>query len=413
MLKAELLEIIANGENSGVEFKRDDIRPEELAIEIVALANLQGGRILIGVEDDGTISGIQRPQPEEWVMNIFYDKVHPIILPYYEEVLVEGDKKVAIISFPQGISKPYVLRHNSREEIYIRVGTTSRRAPRDQQARLYAVGRILHTEILPVSGTTLSSLDKTRLQNYLEDIIHDPEIPSNDSEWTTRLCRLGLMVETFDKKNLCTIAGLVLFGINPRRYLKQAGLRVMVFPGNDKDYETELDVTLDAPLIGRWKIQNNKKSLIDSGLIERFIENINPFITKESGDVNSDLRREKKLYFPIEVVREVVLNALAHRDWTRFVDIEISAYSDRLEVTSPGALPNDMTIEKMKAGQRSPRNTIIVEVLRDYGYVDFRGMGVRTKIIPLMKSQNNAEPIFKATEDFVKVILPRKKNGNN
>lgn len=64
MLKSELLELIANGENSGVEFKRDDIRPEQLAREIVALANFQGGRVLLGVEDDGGISGIQREDLE-------------------------------------------------------------------------------------------------------------------------------------------------------------------------------------------------------------------------------------------------------------------------------------------------------------------------------------------------------------
>jgi ATP-dependent DNA helicase RecG len=67
MLKSELLEIIANGENSGIAFKRDDLRPEQLAKEIVALANFQGGRLLLGVEDDGTISGIQREDLETWV----------------------------------------------------------------------------------------------------------------------------------------------------------------------------------------------------------------------------------------------------------------------------------------------------------------------------------------------------------
>ena len=64
MLKSELLEIIANGENSGVEFKRDDLRPEQLAKEIVALLNFQGGKLFLGVEDDGTISGIQRPSAQ-------------------------------------------------------------------------------------------------------------------------------------------------------------------------------------------------------------------------------------------------------------------------------------------------------------------------------------------------------------
>jgi ATP-dependent DNA helicase RecG len=65
MRKAELLETIRNGENSGVEFKRDDIRPEQLAKEIIALANLQGGYILLGVEDDGTVSGIKRPDIQD------------------------------------------------------------------------------------------------------------------------------------------------------------------------------------------------------------------------------------------------------------------------------------------------------------------------------------------------------------
>ena len=83
MLKSELLEIIANRENSGVEFKRDDIRPEQLAKEIVAMLNLQGGAVILGVEDDGAISGLQRDNTEEWVMNVFRDKIHPSVLPFY------------------------------------------------------------------------------------------------------------------------------------------------------------------------------------------------------------------------------------------------------------------------------------------------------------------------------------------
>ena len=124
MLRSELLELIANGESSGVEFKRDDIRPEQLGKEIVALANFQGGIILLGVEDDGSISGIQRENLQEWVMDtVFATKVHPMILPFYEEIVMPDDKRIAVITFPQGTTKPYVLRHNHREEIYIRVGS--------------------------------------------------------------------------------------------------------------------------------------------------------------------------------------------------------------------------------------------------------------------------------------------------
>ncbi|NOQ46723.1 MAG: transcriptional regulator, partial [Desulfobulbaceae bacterium] len=159
MLKTELLEIIANGENSGVEFKRDDIRPEQLAREIVAMVNFQGGRVILGVEDDGTISGLQRENCEEWVMNVIRDKIHPLVLPYYEEIKIDEDNFVAVITFPQGVSKPYVLRDRGEERIFIRVGSTSQRATREQQMRLFEVGGMLHTEVLPVAKTNFGCID--------------------------------------------------------------------------------------------------------------------------------------------------------------------------------------------------------------------------------------------------------------
>ncbi len=409
MLKSELLEIIANGENSGIEFKRDDIRPEQLAKEIVAFANVQGGRILLGVEDDGTITGLQRGNTQEWVMNVFRDKVHPQIIPFYEEIVMDPNIKVGVITLAPGISKPYVVRHNNREEIYIRMGDRSELASREQQLRLFESGGLLHVETLAVAGTSFADLDLERLRFYLESIIEDPEIPQSDSEWVTRLVGLGFMTADGMGHTVCTIAGLVCFGIDPRRYLRQAGLRIMAFPGTDKEYRALLDVVLDGPLVGRWKIfESETKRLVDDGIIEKFSVTIEPFITLEADRIDEHMRREKEWLYPWEAVRELVINALAHRDWTRSVDIEITCYSDRLEIISPGKLQNSMTIEKMIAGQRSPRNPIIMEVLRDYGYVDARGMGVRTKVIPLMRRSNHADPIFEATEDYLKTILPRK-----
>lgn len=94
MLQAQLMALIANGENSGLEFKRDDLRPEQLAREIVALANLQGGQVLIGVEDDGSISGITRPDLEHWVMDTVFSRyIHPLILPFYEEVALDSGQR--------------------------------------------------------------------------------------------------------------------------------------------------------------------------------------------------------------------------------------------------------------------------------------------------------------------------------
>jgi ATP-dependent DNA helicase RecG len=269
MLKAELMEIIANGENSGVEFKRDDIRPEQLAKEIVSLANLQGGRILLGVEDTGQITGLHRAETQEWVLNVFRDKVHPQMIPFYEEGIVEQDVRVGVITIGSGISKPYVVRHNNREEVYIRIGDRSELATREQQLRLFETGGLLHVEVLPVPGTSLSNIDLNRLDYYLGSVIKDPEVPGTDSEWTDRLLGLGLMAEDGMGNTVCSVAGLICFGINPRRFLRQAGMRVMAFEGVDKEYQALLDIVLDAPLVGRWKVTDaGQKELVDEGLIE-------------------------------------------------------------------------------------------------------------------------------------------------
>ncbi len=415
MNKSELLELIANDENSGVEFKCDDVRPEQLAKEVVALANFQGGRILLGVEDDGTISGIHRENLEHWVMDTVFGRyVHPMILPFYEEVKVDDDHRVAIITITQGATKPYVVRHHGREDIYIRRGSTSQLATREQQARLFALGGMLHTEMLPVSGSTLHDLSQERLTDYLMAIMGDREIPTTDGAWGERLCGLGFMVERQDGPPLCTIAGLVLFGHSPRRLLRRAGIRWMAFEGEDKTYKALDDRVIDGPLIALWKGTSGRvREIAESGLIEKFVDAIRPFVSEETEPLDDSMRRERRWYYPVDALREAVVNALAHRDWTQYEEIEITCYIDRLEILSPGALQNSMTVEKMIAGQRSPRNTLIVEVLRDYGYVDARGMGVRNKIIPLLREQNGVEPEFQATEDYLQLVMRRHHNAGS
>ena len=407
MTKSELFELIANGENSGVEFKSDDLRPEQLAKEIVALANFQGGRILLGVEDDGTVTGIRRDDLEHWVMDaVFGRKVHPMILPFYEEIQVDDQRRVAVVSLTQGTTKPYVVRHNDREEIYVRVGSTARLATREQQARLFALGGMLHAELLPVSGSALRDLSTERLEDYLTEIVRDSQVLTSEDAWYVRLCGLGFMAERQEGPPVCTIAGLVLFGYRPRRLLRQAGVRWMAFREAEKVYDALDDQILDGPAVALWtKSPDGRREIADKGLIEILTDSMRPFVSEEAGELHESMRRERRWHYPLEALRESIVNALVHRDWTRHEEVEVARYGDRLEVTSPGALPNTMTVDKMIAGQRSPRNPLIVDVLRDYGYVDARGMGVRNKIIPLLREWNRVEPEFHAAEDHLKLIM--------
>ena len=408
MLKSELLEIIANGENSGVEFKRDDVRPEQLAKEIVALANLQGGQVLLGVEDDGKISGVQREDLETWVMDTVFGRyIHPLILPFYEELALDDGKRVAVVTITQGTAKPYVLRSNNREEIYVRVGSTSRMATREQQARLFESGGMLHAETLPVSGTSLGNLDMARLADYLVNVAGDLEAPATTEDWERRLEGLGLLVAREDGRPVCTIAGLVLFGRSPRRSLRQAGVRWMSFAGDDMEYQAQDDTLVDGPMVALFEGRAGVgRQLVEPGLVERLVDRMRPFISEEGNASSEGLRRERVYRYPLDALRETILNALVHRDWTRSLEVEVVNYANRLEVVSPGTLQNSMTIEKMLAGQRSPRNPIIVEIMRDYGYVDMRGMGVRRKIVPLTREYTGQDAQFDLTEDHLRVVIP-------
>ena len=406
MLKSDLLQLIANGENSGVEFKRDDLRPEQLAKEIVALVNLKGGSILLGVEDDGNISGIQRPDLELWVMDTVFGRyVHPMILPYFEVVTLDDGKRVAVVTLTEGTAKPYAVRHNDREEVYVRVGTTSRRATREQLARLFESGGMLHAELLPVSATTLLDLDRSRLEDYLLRVVGDLAAPPDNNAWHQRLIGLGFMVARDDGAPVCSIAGLVLFGHSPRQMMRYAGVRWMSFGGTDMTYQAQDDSVIDGPLVALWTGDHGQPPA-DPGLIERLADRMRPFVAARSDVLHDELRREIGMRFAVEAVREAMVNALVHRDWTRPTEVEIVNYTDRLVVTSPGALQNSMTVEKMLAGQRSARNPVVMEVMRDYGYVEQRGMGVRRKIVPLTREFTGRDAEFEATDDFVRVSLP-------
>ena len=132
----ELLEIINNGENSGVEFKRDVLQNHDLAKELVAFSNFSGGMVLLGVDDDGTIIGLTRADLEEWVMTTCRDKIRPAIIPFFEIVRdVEVGENVAIVSVTRGYDV-HSLWHNNSNKYYIRVGTQSREATPEELARL-------------------------------------------------------------------------------------------------------------------------------------------------------------------------------------------------------------------------------------------------------------------------------------
>jgi ATP-dependent DNA helicase RecG len=409
MLKRDLLELITNGESSTVEFKRDDVRPEQLAKEFVSFLNLKGGRVLIGVEDDGAICGIRKGSEElqRWIMDVVFGRyVYPQVIPEYEEIALDDGKRIAVVTVEMGVLKPYVLRHSDRDDIYIRVGNIATLAKREQQMRLIESGGFLHVEALPISSTSLSNLDKRRLGEYLVRIAGDTSQPESDEKWVQRLSNLDLLKKTEFGDTVCTLAGILLFANQPRGKYPFAGIRVLVFPGKEKDYNALRDEWISVPIVQLHDYDDKGgRVIIQEDIITQSIVLLQAYISEEKliGAI-----RQRVWQYPVEAIREILVNAIAHRDYTKAVEIEIGVYTDRLEVISPGAPPNGQTKEKMLAGQRIARNPIIAEIMRDYGLGERRGMGLRRKVVPLMLDHNGVEPILDVTEDNVRIVLPKK-----
>ncbi len=409
MTQIELFEILANGENSFIEFKRDDVKPQDVAKECVAFANTAGGRILLGVEDNGEISGLTRGvgETERWVMDtVFQRYIHPIIIPLYEEITIAG-KRIGIITIGNGITKPYYRTANDREEPYIRIGTLSTLATREQQIRLFESGGLLYVEKLPVSGTGFNDIDAKRFIDFINrfyDEQLDPDIPEELAE---RMLMLDILQKSDIQQLHATIFGLLLFGNHPTRYLPQAGVRIIVYRGEEPDYDTITDEVFDAPLaeLRRSKDTNEQTAdIIEKDFFSIIVERLQPFISRER-IAEGAITRERVWDYPPIVLREALVNAFAHRDWTKANQNRIEIFSNRMEITSFGGLPNTLTLEKIKRGQQYPRNPLLIRMLRYYGYIDDRGMGIRRKIIPEMLKHSSQEPIFEITEDYVKLIF--------
>lgn len=393
MLKSELLEIIHQGEGAKLEYKEDDVRPESLAKEIVSFANMNGGQILIGVDDDGNVSGIQRNRFQEWLMDTVVGRhVHPSILPDYEEVSIEG-KRVAIVKIPQGNSKPYALRYNDREDIYVRYGNTCQLATREQQARLFEIGGLLSAEKFPVYGSTIVDLDERRYKEYFYQVLQYP--PTDDLQ--KLLVDHSFLVG--ESPNLsCSYFAYALFAKAPKPRLPQAGLRLTVYDEEDIDYNAQFDKYFDIPMVAYHGSQT--ANLIETALHENI--HFQEYVSREE---LKHMTRKRVWDYPLEVIRELVINALIHRDWTKQDYVRVVIYANRFEITSPGALPNGMTVEKIKSGVSVQRNPLSARIFRDYGYLEQQGIGIRRKVIPLMLEHNGREPDFKSTEDHFKVTL--------
>ncbi len=249
----------------------------------------------------------------------------------------------------------------------------------------------------------LKDLDFDRIVNYFQVVLNRSTPSQEDIEdWHKLLTNSDLLVE-LDNKIYTSVVGLLLFGNNPNRRLPQAGITATAFKGTQKDYNINEREFIHGPLV---PYVNKDKHILNYGVIDEAVN----FVRRNMGSIAwlDGARRIQKKAYPIEAIREAITNAVMHRDYSREgTDIEVSIYDDRVEVISPGGLPNGVTIEKIKEGVvRVARNEILKNILRDYDYAEHLGMGVRDKMIQSMINHGSSPPEFVDEEDRFKVCLP-------
>jgi ATP-dependent DNA helicase RecG len=380
LTQSELQNILQQGENSSVEFKEYGVKPESLAKEMVAFANSQGGVILLGVTDQGTVTGIPAGQAlEEWVMNIARDRIIPALEIQFHQHPVEN-KMLAEIIVSKGKDKPY----QTGGKYYIRVGSTNRMASQSELMRLFQAAGIFHYDGNGVEKSAIQDLNFTELDRYFGDYQIDFSKESEKNK-----LRLLSNTDILTEDGQTTIGGLLIFGINPERYLPQSGISFAHFCGRE----------LQSELIDKQNISGPLTFQVDRTLA--IIKNN----LQTPSTIKDGQRKTLRLYPPNKVFRELIVNACVHRNYAiSGSKIRVLMFSDRIEFISPGRLPNTVTIDKLKAGVSYATNPILVKFMENLSYMDRLGRGLPMVYQEVQKL--GQQVIFKEIGEEFRVIVP-------
>ncbi len=380
-----LRERLAQGEDEQTEFKRELDHPDKVAAEIVALANT--GRqswLLFGVDDDGQVVGIADPATlERDLVNICRQNCIPPLLPKVELVPI-GERNVLVLKI-EGLDRPY---RTNRGVYYVRVGATRRQATQQELIRIFQLRGALHYDETPVLSTTPDDLDLAYFSRYYErqfrERLDEAGVPLPTLLENMRLAA-GMGETTY-----LTLAGLLLFGHHPQQHLRYTRLTAVRFAGTEPGEE----------------FIHDHRDL--EGKLEEVIEGAIAFLQANTriAATMSKLRREDQPQYALPVLREAVVNAVAHRDYSIIGrQIRLFAFDDRVEVHSPGRLPNTITLETIRYGVHYERNPRLCAVLSHLGYMREIGTGI-PKMIRLTRQLTGREPEFTLRGEEFSVTIP-------
>ncbi|MDE0142090.1 MAG: putative DNA binding domain-containing protein [Caldilineaceae bacterium] len=337
---SELIEKIHLGEDSTIEFKRQLPRRDSLADEIAAFANARGGVILIGVDDNGEIVGLgQRnlDQSEKTVVEVCRDSIEPQVSIFTEKLRFDG-KVLLKIDIPRSL-----FVHKSPGGYLARQGSSKREMPTDQLARLLqsrSQARIISFDEQVVPNTTKNTLHKDLYQRFVRE-------GSTENEVEDLLQKRRLLVKD-GQVYRASVAGLLMCHDRPDDYLYNSFIQAVFYRGKTKDANYQIDAKdFSGPL---------DRQIMDA---YKFVERYNQVSARK------DVGRTERSQYSMRAVFEAVVNAAVHRDYSKTVSkIRLFMFADRLELSSPGALANTLSVEQLRYGQAT-RNELLARLLSE------------------------------------------------
>lgn len=344
---------IALGEDSTRQFKSDVRNAESLASEMAAFANSEGGVIYIGVGDDGEVKGLlggDVRRINQLISNSASQLVRSPLVVQSKNVKLPNDRIVIVLTVPKGIDKPYFDKNGV---IWLKTGADKRRVnSKEELRRLFQISAQFHADELPTKAD-VAKLDKLRFRDFLRDT-YNQDYPDSPKELIRLLQNMNLAA---DNGNL-NLAGVLLFAERPEWIAPQFVIKAIRYPGTEI-HSTEYLDTEDF-----------------AGTLPEMFKGSLAFILRNLHKVQAGrgVNAPGLLEIPEGVFEELLVNALVHRDYLVSAPIRLFIFDDRIEIISPGRLPNNLTVEKIRAGNSNIRNPILVSYAAK-GLLPYHGLG--------------------------------------
>ncbi len=350
----ELIEKISLGEDATIEFKRALPHRNSFADEIAAFANARGGVILIGVDDNGEIVGINRlelDRAEKTVVEICQDSIDPIVLIFTEKLRID-DKNLLKIEVPRSL-----FVHKTSNGYFIRQGSSKREMPTEQLARLFQTrsqARIIAFDEQFVPNTNKNTLKSDLYQRFISE-------GGTVDEIDDLLLKRRLLVKD-GEQNRASVAAILMCHENPDDYLYNSFIQAVFYLSKEKDANHQLDA-------------QDFKGPLDQQIIHamRFVKRYNAVAARK------DIGRIDYPEYSMRAVFEAIVNAVVHRDYSKTGSkIRLFMFDDRLELYSPGTLANTVTVDNLRYSQAT-RNELLARLLSEITLDDDMSRQVRRR----------------------------------